>query len=185
MVQIGVKIKTGHIVIALLLLPLMAAVPGWQIPGYLIQKMEKQVLRMCGRQATTTPVTMPDSVETDHLLYAVKNGDSLQGFIMISRALGCSREGCDKPGAGGGFEEFFYMTLFSPQRQIKKVNILEYTGDYGYQIANKGWLKQFENGQNFEVGRNVDGISGATISVKSITAGVNRQLSLINKAVKD
>jgi Na+-translocating ferredoxin:NAD+ oxidoreductase RnfG subunit len=59
--------------------------------------------------------------------------------------------------------------------------VLEYTSDHGYQIANKGWLKQFEKGTSFSVGENIDAISGATISVKSITAGVNEQLRIIQK----
>ena len=66
-------------------------------------------------------------------------------------------------------------------KKNQQVKVLEYTSDYGYQIANKGWLKQFQQGEKFTVNENIDAISGATISVNSFTQGVNYQLNLLTK----
>ena len=71
------------------------------------------------------------------------------------------------------------MTAFNRQKEIQQVRVLEYTANHGYEIASKSWLKQFVKNEKFEVGKNVDGISGATISVNSITKNVNAQQSII------
>ena len=67
------------------------------------------------------------------------------------------------------------------------VEIFNYQATYGYEITNKRWLKQFigfGEDELLEVGKNIDAISGATISVHAITYDIQektdflRQLSL-------
>ena len=123
---------------------------------------------------------MTDSLAIDHQVFKIITADTLSGYSIVTRALGCKIGGCDKPSTDTiSFEEFFFLTAFDKQKNIKKVRVLEYTSDHGYQIANKGWLKQFEHGNKFTVGENIDGISGATISGKSITKGVNEQTDIL------
>ncbi len=151
-------------------------------PPYLISKMERHIHKYFGNDVAYSEVVVSDSFSINHQLFVLKNSDTLSGYSMITRALGCKLGGCDKPSTDTiSFEQFYFVTLFDSQKNIKKVRILEYTSDHGYQIANKGWLKQFEGGKKFEVGANIDGISGATISVKSVTQGVNEQIAAIAK----
>jgi uncharacterized protein with FMN-binding domain len=108
------------------------------------------------------------------------------GYAIASRALGCKIGGCSTDNKeGSSFEEFFYMTVFNTNCQIEKVKVIEYTSDHGYQIANRGWLKQFIHKENFTVGENIDAISGATISVNSIVNGINTQKDIIRKLQKN
>ena len=55
-----------------------------------------------------------------------------------------------------------------------------YREDYGGEIGSNRWLKQFAGksiNTDFSVGENVAAISGATISVYSMTHAVNELLS--------
>lgn len=154
------------------------------LPDYLSKKMHKQLTKIFTKDIAYLEIPIIDTAMINHQLFKVINGDSLIGYSMISRANGCRIGGCDKPtGDSLSFEQFFFMTAFDKNNQIKKVRILEYTANHGYQIANKGWLKQFEKGDSFEVGKNIDGITGATISVKSITRGVNNQIKVLKESL--
>ncbi len=155
------------------------------LPEYLGRKMEKHLFKTFGKEIHFDEMSLNDSVRFNHQLYTVSNRDSLTGYAMISRALGCRIGGCEKPQEDSlAFEQFYYMTAFNRDRSIKRVRILEYSSNYGYQVANKGWLRQFENDRHFKVDQNIDGITGATISVKSLIKGVNQQIRIVDTIEK-
>ncbi|MEN1786395.1 MAG: FMN-binding protein [Bacteroidota bacterium] len=75
---------------------------------------------------------------------------------------------------------FDYVVLFNPDMSIKKSKVLIYREDYGRQIGSQRWLKQFigkTSGDPLDYGKNIDAISGATISAKSMTKAVQEVLS--------
>lgn len=77
-------------------------------------------------------------------------------------------------------DTFEYLILFDPSFTIKKATVLIYREDYGGEIASKRWLSQFVKKQKsdaFVFGNNISAISGATISVQSMTASVNHVFS--------
>nr|WP_299344650.1 FMN-binding protein [Allomuricauda sp.] len=77
---------------------------------------------------------------------------------------------------------FDYVVLFNPDLSIKKSKVLIYREDYGRQIGSQRWLKQFvgkKSGENMTYGEDVDAISGATISAKSMTKAINELLNSI------
>ncbi|MDB4107583.1 FMN-binding protein [Bacteroidia bacterium] len=150
------------------------------LPDYLTKKMERQLLKLFGKEMTYQEVSTSDSIAINHQLFRLTNTDTITGYSIITRALGCKIGGCDKPSTDSlSFEQFYFFTAFDAQKNIKKVRVLEYTSDHGYQIANKGWLRQFEGGSLFFLNENIDGLSGATISVKSIIDGVNKQNDIV------
>ncbi|MBT8328054.1 MAG: FMN-binding protein [Bacteroidia bacterium] len=154
------------------------------LPDYLSRKMNKHLSKVFSKEVVSVEIPVIDTAMINHQLFKVVELDSVVGYSMISRALGCKIGGCDNPNTDSqSFEQFFFMTAFDAHKNIKKVRVLEYTANHGYQIANKGWLKQFEKGEKFEVGKNIDGISGATISVKSITQGINNQIKVLKESL--
>lgn len=81
-------------------------------------------------------------------------------------------------------DEFDYVVIFDAEFIIKKIKILAYREDYGGEISSKRWLRQFDgSGKNdkLEYGSDIKGISGATISAKSMTNAVNDLLDNISK----
>ncbi len=81
----------------------------------------------------------------------------------------------------GKNDYFDYMVIFDSDLFIKKVVVLVYRSTYGGEIMSRSWLKQFigkSNGKSMEMDKDIDGISGATLSAPSITQGV-KELSLL------
>jgi Na+-translocating ferredoxin:NAD+ oxidoreductase RnfG subunit len=151
------------------------------LPDYLTKKMNKHIAKTFGKSVQYEEIPVADAQAINHQIFKLSNADTLSGYSIITRALGCRIGGCEKPTNDTvSFEQFYFLTAFDKQKNIKCVRVLEYTSNHGYQIASKGWLRQFEEGDSFTVGKNIDGISGATISVKSITKGVNEQIDIIN-----
>jgi hypothetical protein len=71
------------------------------------------------------------------------------------------------------FHKFEYYMIFSDKGDVLNIEVLNYNENYGAEICNKRWLKQFQkiNTSSFLTYNNsIDGISGATLSVQSISA---------------
>jgi hypothetical protein len=75
----------------------------------------------------------------------------------------------------GKFDNFDYMTIFNSSIEIIDIKILKYRSEYGYEISNKGWLRQFYNKTSgkFEYGKNIDALSGASFSAQSLVNDIN------------
>ena len=82
-------------------------------------------------------------------------------------------------------DTFDYLVIFDVEFVIKNIKVLVYREDYGGEIGSKRWLRQFV-GKNpdvsFDYGQNIAAISGATISVQSMTRAVNSLLSDIHQS---
>lgn len=77
---------------------------------------------------------------------------------------------------------FDYLVLFDNDFIITKSKVLIYREEYGGEIGSKRWLKQLiGKTQNDQLvyGDNIAAISGATISVRSITKSINNLLKSI------
>ena len=79
---------------------------------------------------------------------------------------------------------FDYLVLFDQNLIIKSIKILVYREDYGGEIESKNWLSQFLGKSivdRFIYRKNIAAISGATISVNSLTEAVNDILSYLTQ----
>ncbi len=89
--------------------------------------------------------------------------------------------------ANSKIDTFIYLIIFKPNGIIEKVSVLMYRENYGGEIASKRFLKQFEgksNGEQMKYNRDIDGISGATISVQSITLAVKEKSIAFSKLIE-
>ncbi len=90
--------------------------------------------------------------------------------------------------APGKYDEFDMMVVFdSEDLKIMKSSVLIYREEYGGEIGSSRWLKQFigKNFSNtFRIDYEIQGISGATISVRSATKEIKR-LSLLMQKLKE
>jgi Na+-translocating ferredoxin:NAD+ oxidoreductase RnfG subunit len=88
----------------------------------------------------------------------------------------------------GKSQPITFMVLLNRNCEVLLTEIIKYREPYGGQISNKNWLKQF-NGKDFsysyKIGDDISTISGATISVNSITKGIKKITVLINLIGKD
>ena len=83
-------------------------------------------------------------------------------------------------------QTFDFYILYSIKGDILKVSVLSYRENYGYEICNKSWLKQFCNinlENKFTYLSKIDGISGSTISVNSISNSVYNLSRVLNSNI--
>jgi Na+-translocating ferredoxin:NAD+ oxidoreductase RnfG subunit len=133
-----------------------------------------------------TEVLVPDSMYNDILLdqgkiYQTKDEAENYGFAYIGRIYSCRSEGCgmdevvEDGSLDADFEYFDYYIIFDSSLKVEKVRVYNYQATHGHEVGGTGWLKQFigyEGATKLELGKNIDSISGATISANAITYNV-------------
>jgi Na+-translocating ferredoxin:NAD+ oxidoreductase RnfG subunit len=109
-----------------------------------------------------------DSVLADTaIVLRVRGWGALLGYAAVRNAMGK-----DQP--------ITYLVAVDTELVLLDVDILVYREPYGGEIAYEPWRRQFRGkgpGDHLEVGREIRGISGATISVNAVTLGIRRALS--------
>lgn len=142
----------------MLLIALILAQIGTAPPA----KVAASVRRVFGTTATATP--LPVAGDT---VLRVTRGDTLAGFAVVRWV-----RGKDQP--------ITFLVATDTEDRLKDVDILVYREPYGGEVAYESWRRQFRGksaSDTLEVGRQIRSISGATISVNSVTAGVRRALA--------
>ena len=108
----------------------------------------------------------------DSTLFKILSNDALIGYAFVDKA----------PSKTAQFD---YLVLFNEELIIAKTKVLIYREEYGGEIGSKRWLRQFNgkssSSDDLKAGNNIIAISGATISVNSMTKAVNQLLKNIGK----
>jgi FMN-binding domain len=114
------------------------------------------------------PGTRVDSIRVDSAtVLRVSRHDSLLGFAQVGNVIGK-----DQP--------ITFLVAVGPDDRLQDVDILVYREPRGGEVAYEAWRKQFRGksaADSIRVGRSIRSISGATISVNAVTAGVRRMLA--------
>jgi Na+-translocating ferredoxin:NAD+ oxidoreductase RnfG subunit len=122
-------------------------------------------------------IQIPDSIQSvisnivkqncfrDELhIWHITQGDSLTAIAILDNVVGKSMP-------------ITFFVIFTAQSQIQHVEIVKYRESYGGEIKSRRWLDQFiekDASSDFLIGKDINGISGATISANSISHGVNK-----------
>lgn len=88
--------------------------------------------------------------------------------------------------AKGRFDFFDFLALYNQNKELVHLEILRYPSSHGYQVTSRKWLRQFTGlttKDTIKVGQQVDGISGATLSVNGLVQRLN-DLSKIIMQIK-
>lgn len=177
-------LKRIHIVGLVALVVLSAfSISYYSIPPQHVRLMEKRVQKHFNKldvklaygkmQGDTSefgegfiiPIVNKKDSQIAVLHYRIANACSFGGCVSVN---------CDT--AGQGFKEhIYYFAILSSIDSIEKLAVLEYQSTYGYEMTSHSWLKQFYNSKigQFELNKNIDGISGATVSVNAMINDLN------------
>lgn len=113
------------------------------------------------------PEVRADTLDVDGAeVLRVSRGDSLLGFATVENV-----KGRDQP--------ITFLVAIDAADRLKDVDVLIYREPYGGQVAYDAWRRQFRGrtaDDSLRVGREIRSISGATISVNAVTAGVRSAL---------
>lgn len=111
---------------------------------------------------------LPITISNDNL-FKVFNGEKQLGYTFVGQA----------PSKTANFD---YLVVFDMELKIIHSKVLVYREEYGGEIGSRRWLRQFigKTGVDRVSSKtNIDAISGATISVRSMTNAVDNLLQTI------
>ena len=113
---------------------------------------------------------------------------SLIKYVYVGRVNACRAGGCSVgyTTTDGESEFFDYFIFFDATATIQLVKIYNYQASYGQEVTSSNWLKQFKNYTGKEeliVGRNIDAISGATISVDVAAFDIELRTNMLRKII--
>lgn len=103
--------------------------------------------------------------------FRVIKGEANLGYVFIDKA----------PSKTAKFD---YLVVFDEDLKIVHSKVLVYREEYGGEIGSTRWLKQFIGktvGDRVSHETNIDGIAGATISVRSMTSAIDQILQTIGE----
>jgi len=137
------------------------------------QKANKAITRYFETDSFTKKIILLDDIselqsdekENKVVMHIFDNDSKSLGYAVLSKGK-------------GRFDYFDFIVIYNNNLDVKKVKVLEYTSSRGAEICSYNWLKQFvDNKQFHDYGKNIDALSGATMSAESIVNEIN----LINK----
>jgi Na+-translocating ferredoxin:NAD+ oxidoreductase RnfG subunit len=79
-----------------------------------------------------------------------------------------------------------YAVALDAQGRVRQVEILEYREAYGGEVRNAHWRAQFtgrHHGDPVRIGKDIQNISGATLSCEHVTEGIRRLLAVYALAI--
>jgi electron transport complex protein RnfG len=105
----------------------------------------------------------------DYVIYVAKTGERVDGYAMFDEER-------------GQHELISFGTFFDAQGRVTRVEVLAYREPYGDGIRTARFRQQFvgrSGRSSFAPDKDIDAVSGATISSHSMCAGVQRASLLI------
>jgi Na+-translocating ferredoxin:NAD+ oxidoreductase RnfG subunit len=88
----------------------------------------------------------------------------------------------------GKHEMVTYAVGIGADGKITQISVLEYHESYGYEVAEDSWRKQFVGktaAAPIKLDKDIDNISGATLSCKHLTDGVRRVMTFYDAVLKN
>lgn len=137
---------------------------GFTIPKNLEKKIKKQINQTFNvEEYQLNIVDIPTNTTTKSInttnFNIIINNNAVLGYALIDKAKSKAYD-------------FDYLVLLNPKLEIVNIKILIYREEHGNEISSRRWLKQFfglKVNDRAILQENIDGISGATISVRSMT----------------
>lgn len=103
-------------------------------------------------------------------IYKIFVKGKIEGYALIDNVLGKSMP-------------ITFMVIFNNDGSIQNSSILKYREPYGGAVTSEDWQSQFKgksNNSSYEIGKDISTISGATISVNSVSTGIRKLTYLFN-----
>lgn len=147
------------------------------LPGNLEKKVHRELAKVLGEISyTLEAVAVPESLNaslpvrlTDANFFRINQNGQTAGYVFLGEA----------PSKTAQFD---FLVILDARGKITHSAVLIYREEYGGEIGSRRWLRQFEGlggTDRVTVGENIDGISGATISVVSMTRAMDDFLAAL------
>ncbi|MBI2500625.1 MAG: FMN-binding protein [Deltaproteobacteria bacterium] len=100
--------------------------------------------------------------------FIARSGGKIDGYALVDQEVGKT-------------EPITFLTALTPDGKVKEVEVLAYREPIGSEVRHKNFLKQYREKRPESpliVGRDIQGITGATLSARAVSRGVRRALAL-------
>lgn len=117
--------------------------------------------------------------------YKIVSGEKELGLLYNGRVNSCRAGGCSVDNEGKvslAFEFFDYLLFTDNSGKVLRVKVYNYQATHGQEVMSRGWLNQFKGlitGEKLEFGRDIETISGATVSATAMTDDIQRVLGCL------
>jgi len=167
----GVKLFFGLIIVSSFFLL------GFGLPKNLEKKVQRELEKTFQIDGfSLTPLDLSTALNdqlpkqlTANNFFKITHDDENLGYMFVDKAASKAAD-------------FDYLVIFDNELKIVHSKVLIYREEYGGEIGSKRWLKQFvgkTGGDRVNHETNIDGIAGATISVRSMTNAIDELLQTI------
>ena len=167
--QINIKYIKATTLLVVALISFSFTYPAWEYNKRYNTIVKDSIIELF----STNKFLVKDYIKSDESFYVIKQKDLTLGYFVISQA-------------PSKFHKFDYYIIYNSDAEIIKIEVLQYRENYGAEICSKKWLQKFNNisTNNYpEYNRQVDGISGATISVNSIKVDIYKSSNILKKRI--
>ncbi|MGH7230824.1 MAG: FMN-binding protein [Nitrospiraceae bacterium] len=109
--------------------------------------------------------------ENEFLVYLGKTGAQIDGYALVQNTI-------------GKHKPITYMVGVDPNGEVLNLEVLIYREAKGSEVRTKRFNAQYEGKNVFDpirINKDIINISGATMSVRSLSAGVKRTLVLVDE----
>ncbi len=107
-------------------------------------------------------------------MWKISGGDTTVGYALLDNVIGKSLP-------------ITFLVIFDSDGIILSTHVVKYREAIGGEISNWRWNHQFSDRNyqsSFSVGNDIDGISGATISVNAMTRGIHK-LTILMEIIRE
>ena len=185
--------KVLMVVFSLWMAPGFSSIKGFEIDDKVLLKELHKVSGVDHpdwKELVVPEVLLDSNANHGKFLFLSGTGaNDLKKYAYIGRVNTCRQGGCSNSSETLNIEtpEYFdYLIVFDSKLLIQQVKVYNYQATHGQEVANKGWLKQFQGydgTRSLTVGKSIDAISGATVSVYSLTVDIQERTRLLTKIV--
>lgn len=140
---------------------------------------EKQELDLSAGQAARIEeeagITFAGTHSTDVIIHTARKGDEIVGHAFEDVVM-------------GKWGLIYYVAGLDAEGKVKEIVIVDYQEIRGKPVAKKRFLRQYKDktlDDPVNLYKDIDGVSGATISSRSMTDGVRKILHLHKMLIKE
>ncbi|MDB4297384.1 FMN-binding protein [Flavobacteriaceae bacterium] len=152
------------------------------LPKNVNKKVDKEISKFLDTKSfTKTPIVLTDDVQNSldksiqkGTFFKINNASEFVNYAYVGSA-------------NSHVSTFDYLVIFNKDFEVERTKVVIYREDYGFEITSKRWLVQFigkNSEDSLEYDSNIDAISGATISARSMTKAMDNLLKSV-KIIKE
>lgn len=161
----------------ILILPVAAVVSIQPAQATVYMTVEQAQRSMFGEQELSPLVLSPSAAD----IAAIERESATRYYPGVVRVWKAPTGYFFVDAVVGKHDLITYAVALAADGKVRQVDILEYRESYGGEVRNAAWRRQFSgrgHDDPVQIGKDIQNVSGATLSCQHVTDGIRRLLAL-------